>query len=233
MNKKEGINQVKQIFDLDIQISDDFPQKGTLISNNRWRNLWVLTIAVDIRNSKELMNDYKHSTNFAKTVKSLLDIVVKILDEYNFKYIQIQGDGLIACRKSFGQNSKTSEESINAIIKLNSFINYVWKPLIKEEYHKDVMAGITLSLNEEKIILLGKNKEPYSDLAFLGGSVYEANELVKFANKNNITSPLISSLFEQNNKKILQSYKQKEWLTFHNSNEIGMYLKFDVIFTEW
>ena len=185
-------NRIKLIRENQIIISDLFPHKDNFAKKN-YRKCWITCLFVDIAGYTSMCEESKDNKKIGLIIRTFQEGVLDIMNEYDLRHIQIQGDGIFGVLPNASQNDKNAEKILNCAMDINGYLMNFWK----EAYYR-----ISIAQQEELMIIVGKddNQNEAREVVFAGGAVNKAkNQMIE--NKKNCI--LIDSIFENNNKELL------------------------------
>ena len=199
MSWKDDIkNRIKQIRENKIIISNEFPNKDNFNKNN-YRKCWITCLFVDIVGYTK-MCEKSNNEEIGRIIRTFQEGVLDIMNQYELKHIQIQGDGIFGVSPTFYKNDETAKTIFNCAMDINGYLIHFWKEM---DYR------ISLAEKEELMIIVGKNNNQNDarEVVFAGGAVNEAKNQMEDNQTNCI---LINDIFVLNNPKILLNNKKNE-----------------------
>lgn len=160
----EIFENIKSEFSNTIEVieKDEIPNYNHL-EVDKWNKVKnVVCVYIDLSSSTQI-NINEHPTTSAKIFKSYVNSFVKIFDEYEAKYIDIQGDGGFALFD--GDNAK--EKAIVSAITIKSLISRkdLVSDFIESKTKNQVKLKIRIGIDIGTILVkkLGKRNKSYTD----------------------------------------------------------------------
>ena len=180
-------NRINQIRENEITIYKEFPNKDNY-KKNKYKIFVITCLFVDIVGYSKMCEE-KDYEEIARIIKTFQEGVLDIMNKYELKHIQIQGDGIFGVLPTFYKNDKNIEKIFNCALDINGYLSFFWKEM---DYR------ISLAENEELMIIVGENNT--REVVFAGGAVNEAKNQMKDNKKNCI---LINNNFISNNEIVI------------------------------
>lgn len=235
---RKGKERVEAILDNEMKVieQNEVPKDDAFTFSNGYYS-WVTGVFVDIRDSSRLFSD-EDREKVSKVIRSFTSEVIEILrDDENLREIGIRGDCVCAIYTT------PQTDDIYEIADKTFYINTYMKmlnELLRNRSLPEIKVGIGMSTAKELVVKAGRKDVGINSKVWIGKSVTKASNLSSLGNKNGNSALVYSSSsyinfiekLEKNNSK----KNPKEWFTYHQCEENGVYYTADIIkttFNNW
>ena len=201
-------NRIKQIRKNEITISNEFPNKDNF-NKNSYRKCWITCLFVDIAGYTSMCEESKDNKKIGLIIRTFQEGVLDIMNEYDLRHIQIQGDGIFGVLHSPHQNDKNDKKIFHCAMDIDGYLTYFWK---------EMNYRISISSKEELMIIVGKNdnQNDTREVVFAGGAVNKAKNQME---ENRTNCILMNNIFVSNNPKNLWNNEKNESYIFGKTNK--------------
>lgn len=232
-NRKKEVEDILDNTDAVNQVNK-FPRDENFTYTNGYK-AWASAIFVDLRDSTTLFtknDDMEISRVIRGFTSEVIEILKKDTDKEDLKEIGIRGDCVYAIY------STPLKTDIYDVVERAVFINTYLKMLNQLLNHRKlptIRAGIGLNASETLTVKAGRKNSGINNLVWIGESVSIASKLSDLGNKNNVSPIVMSPLFYENYKEVVDTVEQEYWKSGFDLNQ-GYYYHanlVDVAFNNW
>lgn len=143
--KKEKLttlkNELLQIKDSKVEVENVnyIPSENEISKKSKVKNLQCSIMFVDMRNSTK-MQDTTGRKNMVKIYKMFARLVVKAVEDWGGKVMQIVGDGMLCL--FINDNENSGQNAVNAYISTNTYIKNVYNKIVDDDWAIECGFGI-------------------------------------------------------------------------------------------